>query len=195
MHKNVKLMFCSVCLTSSIALGDGFGQGTIWWVAGQKYGLEPELLYSVALVESKLAGDGDKFSVKAWPWTLRVDPKAYRYNNKEETVKALEQFVSEGVESWRIDVGMMQLNLKWTYEKRGYDTIYSLADLVEPTINVGIAAKILQESTAATGVSAFSVGYYHNIAEPRRSKYGSEVVNTMRLVKLGGAHKEYGVQW
>jgi soluble lytic murein transglycosylase-like protein len=157
---------------------EGFSAGSIWEVAGREYGVPSELLYAIAIQESKVSADG---GVIAWPWRLRVDNKAYKFESLDETVIALESFIASGISSWKIDVGIMQTNLYWTYERRGYDKLYDLRELIEPRVNIGIGAAVLKESLV-NGISAESVGAYHNPKEPRRSNYGQAVLRIYKEI-------------
>lgn len=179
MSVRILLLLLAVPITANATM---FAPGSIWVEAGRQYGISAELLYSVALQESKLLRDSS--SMSAWPWTLRVGSKAYRYDSEEEAKVALRELMDSGVAPWTVDIGMMQLNAKWVFYRRGYDKIYKIEDLLSPQINVGIAARILKEGLSKKGLNeAERVGYYHSIREPIRSKYGKSVLEIMDSLK------------
>lgn len=89
------------------------------------------------------------------------------------------EILLKGVEN--IDVGLMQINLRWHAHRVNYD----VARLFDPATNIAVASEILIETMAqANGDYERAVGLYHNQRDPERAKrYASGVMSQLRKVK------------
>ncbi len=159
---------------------------SLWVEAGSRYGIDPLLLVSVAITESRRVFGTDISS--PWPWTVRSASGARRFETKAAAVAFTESLIAAGEPLWTIDVGLTQLNLKWTWKKRGYSTYYTIGDLFSPEINTGIAAAIIAELTRDE-LSASAIGRYNTSNEPKRSRYGAQVMNTYMRLKAQYAQR------
>ncbi len=130
-------------------------------------GLDPVLLYAVALAES--ARPVGKNRIVAWPWTIRSSrygPKFF--SSREQAEKHLQQLLSEGVES--IDVGPMQINLKYHRDK-----VSDPLSLLDPVRNLAVGAKILRQALESSGDLIVAVGRYHSWDTAKAYVYGYRV--------------------
>lgn len=153
---------------------------SLWVEAGNHYNVDPWLLLAVAVKETRRIFPGEGSS--PWPWTVRAGDTGHRFDTKAEAVAYTKSLIKAGTPLWKIDVGLTQLNLKWTWEKRGYNALYSLDELFEPNINTGISAAIVSE-LVADGVAPSTIGRYNTYREPTRSEYGADVLKIYHQLK------------
>jgi len=127
-------------------------RGTIWESSARKEGIDPHLLFSVALVES---GYGTSRFVRPWPWALTT-PKGDHYDlSREGARKRLLNMSS--FERERTAVGMMQI-----YVKSHSHRVRRTEDLLDPVRNIEIGASILRESIMSSpGNLVYGVGRYN----------------------------------
>jgi len=129
--------------------------------------LDPALLYSVALAESARIVDGLK--VVPWPWTINSPKTGPRYfKTREEAEAQLRNLIAEGVKN--IDVGMMQINLKYHGDK-----VEDPLLLLDPEHNLSLGAKILRQAMRTTKDPVLGVGRYHSSEPTRAYSYGYRV--------------------
>ncbi|HXT78171.1 MAG TPA: hypothetical protein VN702_01290, partial [Acetobacteraceae bacterium] len=113
---------------------------SLWSQVGKAAGVDPLLLYSVALVESKaLYPDG---KVAPTPWLFRVNDHLVRGNRHDVqlAMAAASQFGS-AVQ----DVGIMQV-----YYPMHRDAVRDPLALLNPRTNITVAAKILRDGMHET---------------------------------------------
>src|SRR5690554_5859280 len=102
-------------LLAAVALGWGTSaaalelSGTVFERAGEKYGLDPELVYAVALAESASGRGGG--AISPWPWTLRTPETPLYSKNQQDAEQALSKLLATNQTS--IDVGIMQISWRW----------------------------------------------------------------------------------
>lgn len=159
--------------------------GTIFDAAGRNAGLDPKLLYSVALAESALGrGQGQ---LGPHPWTLRSDYKVVYAKTRAEAEQSLTNHIAKYGKL--IDVGLMQINLRWHGEK-----VKDPIELLDPKTNLQLAAEYLSQMISSTPSDIeLAIGKYHvgpvATAEntPRARNYGSRVLAIYRnLLSLSG---------
>ena len=86
-------------------------RGTDFEDAAARYGLDPVLLYSVALAESA-SGRGDN-NISPWPWTLRTLNEPFYAMSREQAATRLQQLIDHKGKKVSVDIGFMQVNLFW----------------------------------------------------------------------------------
>ncbi|MHB1059673.1 MAG: transglycosylase SLT domain-containing protein [Rhodanobacter sp.] len=146
---------------------------SLWAQVGKTYGLDPLLLYSVALVESKsLDPDG---KVAPTPWLFRVNDHLVRGDRHHVQLQmaAASQFGS-AVQ----DVGIMQV-----YYPMHRDAVRDPLTLLDPRTNITVAAKILREGMRQTPDRVLGVGYYHSHTPTLARGYGTAVLTVYRRLK------------
>ena len=116
-----------------------------------------EILYRIARLETGRTVDGEYIS---WPWALNNGGAAYFMESKTLALKKLREL--RGLGKTNIDVGCMQLNVKWHAKHfESYET------MMDPYRNIRYAARYLEELYQETGTWEKAVRYYHS----RNSKY------------------------
>lgn len=158
--------------------------GTAFEQAASKHGLDPILLYSVALAESA-SGRGDN-NVSPWPWTLRTLNEPFYALTKEQASDHLQQLISNKGTEVSVDIGFMQVNLFW----HGHRVDHPL-ELLDPSTNLDTGAEILSETiNSAPNDLELGVGRYHHWKDETRSRsYGRRVLSIyQQLQKLTESH-------
>lgn len=159
---------------SGIAYANGPGPaqitlaGTYWETAANEQGLDPLLLYSVALAES-LVNRGGR-TVSPWPYVYRTSEGPVYGQTREE----VERWVASELAAGRrnIDIGLLQISLHWHGHR-----ISNPIDLVNPETNMRVAAQILAEAmSSAPGDPVLGVGRYHSWREDAARRYGERVI-------------------
>jgi hypothetical protein len=138
------------------------------------HGIDPVLLYSVALFES--GRQGDKNRVGPWPFALhfnQADVSIYALSAKEA------RFVLAHVTTDNVDIGLGQVNYK---SHKGM--VQRPEDLLDPKINLTVASKILAEALSSTPDPELGVGRYHSWTEWRARAYGRKVLTIFRALKV-----------
>jgi len=169
-----------------VAAPASFLTGTIWEKAAGAQGVDPALLYAVTVVESARRVAPDR--VKPWPYALNVN--GYNLSlypqSKQEAENILEWLLSQGIVN--VDVGLGQVNLRWHGHR-----VRQAADLLDPAVNLQVAAQILSESLAASSDPVLGVGRYHSGTSWRARRYGGRVLGLyQRLLAYSGAQPPRG---
>lgn len=145
----------------------------------QEYGIPPDVLYSVALQESRTRLRSRQ--TRPWPWTLNVAGVPRRYPTRIAAYKGLTFFLERGIRS--IDVGLMQVN--WRYHK---DKLGSPWQALDPYHNVRTGAKILASEYRETGDWPKAIGRYHSpgnkkAQKARARRYSTQVSKHIKKLK------------
>jgi len=144
--------------------------------AGSKYGIDPALIYSIALVES--ARTKQKINVAPWPWTLRTLKYGPVYStNKTDSLNELKKIIS--LNGNNVDIGIMQVNYMWHGTK-----VSSPYELLDPEINVHIGASILADTLKSSPSDIeLGIGRYFSWKEPQAREYASKVITIYNNIK------------
>jgi soluble lytic murein transglycosylase-like protein len=148
--------------------------GSIWKQAAKTHGVDPVLLYSVALFES--GRQGGKNKVGPWPFALHFNQaniSIYALSAKEA------RFVLANVTTDNVDIGLGQVNYKSHRDK-----IHRREDLLDPKTNLTVASQILAEALNSTPDPELGVGRYHSWTEWRARAYGRKVLTIFRALKV-----------
>lgn len=151
----------------------------LWVEIAEEYGVDPILLYSVALRESRrLSRDG---LVRPYPWTLNGPNGAERFDSQKSAEKALVQYVEDGYRN--IDVGWLQINIKYNGHRVSHPV-----ELLNPIMNTRIGAQILAEELTKSpnnlimGIGRYHAGYNAG-SEKRALVYGEQVYNIYNRIR------------
>ena len=145
--------------------------GTIWQRIGQKYGIDPFVLYAIAIMES---GTVRRNGAEApWPWTIcentAASIKGLTLASEPEARRLIERSPNLGA----LDVGLMQLNLRWNTD----GTRAAAYRLLDPATNVELAARLLQaDLRSAPGDLTLGIGRYHDWRPQLARAYGQTVL-------------------
>jgi hypothetical protein len=124
---------------------------TRWEVVARRHGIDPLLLYALALQET--ARPNGAGMVSPWPWTLGSAQGRRFYDSREEASLALAALMKQTRD---VDVGLVQVDLKHHGHRVG-----DPASLLDPGVNLGVAAGALAEAIdSARGNLALGIGRY-----------------------------------
>ena len=125
---------------------------TAWWGVAEQRGLNPYILYAVALVESAKVS---KRMARPWPWALNRQGRPFIPSSLSEAKVILGGSLAKGVRS--VDVGLMQVKVRWQGHRVGQPE-----DLLDPETNLRVGADVLAEAVAsAPGNLVLGIGRYH----------------------------------
>lgn len=153
-------------------------RGSLWSQVGKAAGVDPLLLYSIALVESKaLYPDG---KVAPTPWLFRVNDHLVRGDRRDVqlAMAAASQFGSAVR-----DVGIMQV-----YYPMHRDAVRDPLTLLNPHTNISVAAKILRDGMRQTHDRVLGIGYYHSHTPSLARDYGAAVMTVYQ--RLRALHRQ-----
>ena len=142
----------------------------------EKYNIKNHLLETILSVESGIYNHNTN-RFEAWPWSVNVNGKGYRYDSKEEAIAAVENFQAQGYKS--IDVGCMQISLKF----HG-DSFASLQDAFDPDKNVEYAAQFLTKLYEKKGDWQKAAMAYHSKVLSHASSYKNRLLKRFEKIKI-----------
>ncbi|MEW6659687.1 MAG: lytic transglycosylase domain-containing protein [Thermodesulfobacteriota bacterium] len=149
--------------------------GPEWRQAAQKHGVDPLLLYAVAIRESGRNIGKDK--VAPWPYALHFNGSHVSFYAGSR--KEAEQLLKSALPiTENVDVGLAQVN--WKSHK---DKVKRPQDLLDPKINLEVASRILAEALASTPDRELAVGRYNSWNETKARRYGKDVLILYKAIK------------
>lgn len=144
-------------------------EGTAWANIAREEGVDPLMLYAIALTESGRPAEQGK--IEPWPWALNVsgDPIFAASREEAATLLAIHRDKS-------IDVGLLQVNTRWHGHR-----VDRLEALLDPETNLAVGAAILKEALASTsGDLTVGIGRYHSARPERAKSYARTVLALYR---------------
>jgi hypothetical protein len=146
--------------------------GRLWRQAAAAHGVDPVLLYSVALLESGKKGGRNK--VGPWPFALHFNEAGvwiYAATAKEA------RFVLAHVSTDNVDIGLGQVNYKSHKDK-----VSRPEDLLDPGTNLRVAGQILAEAQRSTPDPELGVGRYNSWQDSKARFYGRRVLRLYKVI-------------
>jgi len=148
-------------------------KGTIFDTVGSIYGVDPLLLYSIAITESA-TGAGNGY-IRPYPYVFRTKDGPSFFKDLNTAEIALRKVLQN---THNVDIGMMQINLR-------YHPQPDPLALLDPQHNLSIAAQYLRKTLASTKDPIVGVGRYHSYTEELADWYGKRVWKTYEnLIQL-----------
>ncbi|MBN9887024.1 transglycosylase SLT domain-containing protein [Salipiger abyssi] len=123
------------------------------------------LLLGIGLQEAGLMHEGE---LTIWPWVANADGDGRFFSSPGTTASWVRARQGQGVES--IDVGCMQVNLRWHP-----DAFASVEEGLDPARNVDYAARLLVSLYGQTGDWIEAAGRYHSATEQYKDAYLSRL--------------------
>lgn len=142
-----------------------------------------DLLYAIALTES--ARPRARGRTLPWPWTLNISGKAYYYNSRKETYRALVEELRKGND--RVAVGLMQLY--WRAQHRALRSDAWAA--VDPYHNIRMGARYLRDRWEARQNWWEATGEYHvgpNGSRRIAKQYRGRVARWLKRIRACRRH-------
>lgn len=133
--------------------------------AAVEHGVPIDLMRAIAEVESGLA---QKSRVTAWPWTLNVAGKGYRFDSSEEALDRIKALLAQG--TTHFDIGCFQINVRW------HGSEFSSPEaMLDPVQNARYAARFLKTLYTEFGDWSVAAGAYHSRTAELALRYRSRV--------------------
>ena len=146
---------------------------SLWAQVGKEFGVDPLLLYSIALVESRSLHPGG--DVGPTPWLFRVND--HLVVGERHHVQ-MEMAVASQLNATVQDVGIMQV-----YYPMHRSAVRDPLSLLDPKTNISVAAKILHDGMHETHDPVLGVGYYHSHTQQLARDYGTAVMTVYQRLK------------
>ena len=154
---------------------------TFWGTVATTYDLDPYVLYSIALLESRRISKKDGL-VRPWPWAITVNgpkgtkPKSHYPTTKKDAKKLLKDILTK---TDNVDVGLMQVNVHY-HGHRVPDPM----DLLDLETNLIVAGQILAEAIKSSpGELVTGVGRYHSWRAEKSLDYGYRVLTLTKNLR------------
>ncbi len=146
---------------------------SLWAQVGKEFGVDPLLLYSIALVESRSLHPGG--DIGPTPWLFRVND--HLVVGERHHVQ-MEMAVVSQLNATVQDVGIMQV-----YYPMHRSAVRDPLSLLDPKTNISVAAKILHDGMHETHDPVLGVGYYHSHTQQLARDYGTAVMTVYQRLK------------
>ena len=187
MKRRYLLILCSLCALSSTVGAEVDVSRSVFTTVGRAKGIDPLLLYSVALAESAFHKKGIK-TVKPWQFALRTSSRAYYGESYEDTVRELHRILKT---TDSVDIGLMQINLRWHAHR-----VHKPEDLLDVKTNVTVAADILKERLIANHDNwAQALAQYHSFDDNRGPWYASFVLGIYAQISNDFSESSHILTW
>ncbi|CBL45402.1 Lytic transglycosylase, catalytic [gamma proteobacterium HdN1] len=141
--------FIGALLLTVSAYADA-GVPAAYQAVASQYGVPPEVLYAIALTESRHTVSG---LVRPWPWTANVEGKPYFFASRTEMSAFLTGLLRRG--NRKFDVGLMQIS--WRHHGHRFR---SVDEAIDPLTNLQAGAAYLRYLIKRRGVEN-AIGMYH----------------------------------
>ena len=147
--------------------------GSLFETVGNKYNIDPLLLYSIAIAESATGvGNGN---IGPTPLVLRSKDGPVFFKDKKTAEIELTKILQT---TNLVDVGLMQINLHYHPQENPLD-------LLDPYHNLSEAARYLKTTLASTTDPVLGVGRYHSWDNKKANWYGHRIWTIYRnLISL-----------
>lgn len=136
-------------------------------LAAKQADVPSEVLYAVALTES---GMRYKNKLIPWPWTLNIAGQGRFFRSEGDACLALIEALKT-TPAKRVDIGLGQVNYGYHRER-----VAAPCDLLDPYLNLSIAAVILSEQHQRGEDWLISIGRYHSPGNDHRAVNYREAV-------------------
>ncbi len=127
---------------------------SVFGSVGKEKGIDPILLYSVALLESSRPVPGRKHFAAPSRFTINSGGVAYYLPTRDEALAKLDELAKT---TRNFDIGLMQINYRWHGEK-----VKSYKDLLDSETNLRIGADILGKALGSHKNRCIAIGRYHS---------------------------------
>lgn len=168
----IQLTFSGVTHATGEVSTPAFLQGTVYDRVGNSEGVNPTLLYALALTESGRALRERSDQITPWPFVLRAIDARYYADNERDYRVAYKLFKEKYGD--KFDVGPAQVNVYWQVTRA--ERVSSGSDLLDMETNLRIGAQVLREAMASTDDLALGIGRYHTWSDDERATIFGERV-------------------
>lgn len=139
--------------------------------AQARHGIPNNILLGIGLQEAGTRRGGH---LTVWPWAVNAEGTGRLLDNRSQAISWARAQMGNGVRS--IDVGCMQINLRWHPE-----AFASLEEGFDPDRNADYAARFLRDLYDQSGNWTLAAGSYHSFTPKKRDKYLSSLRGKVHL--------------
>lgn len=140
--------------------------------AQARHGIPDNLLLAIGIQEAGRTGpDG----LAVWPWTVNANGEGAFFKNRQDAQDWVRVKQAEGIHS--IDVGCMQVNLRWHGEQFPHQDA-----AFDPNMNADYAARFLLSLYQETGSWTKAAGRYHSATEQYQARYLASLARNQKVV-------------
>lgn len=168
-----------VCLLAPILAHAQRTPPPAYQLAAHNAGVPSEVLYVVALTESGIRIDDQ---LHPWPWTLNIAGQGRFFRSKEDACFAL-MGALKTVPAKRVDIGLGQINYGYHGTRVNHP-----CDLLDPYLNLSIAADILLSQHQENQGWLRTIGRYHSPADGDQASRYANAANR-HLVRITSSSK------
>lgn len=140
--------------------------------AQQRYGIPDNLLLSIGIQE---AGRKGPAGLAVWPWTVNANGEGAFFKTRQEAQDWVREKQGQGINS--IDVGCMQVNLRWHGDQFPHQDA-----AFDPMLNADYAARFLLSLKKQTGSWQKAAGRYHSATEKYQKRYLASLARNQGVV-------------
>ncbi|GAA6209892.1 hypothetical protein NBRC116601_31850 [Cognatishimia sp. WU-CL00825] len=140
--------------------------------AEAKHGIPDHLLLSIGIQEAGRTGPA---GLAVWPWTVNANGQGAFFKNRTDAQAWVREKQAEGINS--IDVGCMQINLRWHGEQ-----FASQDAAFDPILNADYAARFLKDLYRQTGTWELAAGRYHSATDIHQARYLASLERNRKVV-------------
>lgn len=141
------------------------------------YNIPPKVFFAIALQESGLRLKNGRHL--PYPWTLNVAKKGLRFADYQQACAHLIHSIRHNKST---DIGLMQIH--WQSHKKRLPATASPCVLLQPKLNLHLAALIYAEQFSRSRNVWTAVGHYHHPSKEHFAKrYRRQVWNHYRRLK------------
>ena len=144
--------------------------------AEAKYDIPDSMLMAIGLQESGTRKNGE---LTVWPWSVNSHGKGASFETREEAMEFVRKEKAAG--KTLIDVGCMQVNLRWHP-----DAFPSLREAFDPDLNADYAARFLSGLRASKGDWMAAAGNYHSATPAHQERYLAGIRGHMQAARSMG---------
>lgn len=147
-----------------------------WVKAAEEAGIDPDLLYALAMVESQRSVSGG-LEAQPWPWAVNKAGQPFYFDSRDEARTFINNSLARGITN--IDISAFQINYGWHGHR-----VERAEDLLDAYTSAYVAAQILREAMDSSPTDILiGIGRYHSWDDDRAIQYGARVLAIYHHVK------------
>lgn len=177
---NVKVLslgFLLLLSTGPLPLqAERLAENSVWHEVAAEYRVDPAMLYSIALAESRRTwADG---LARPWPWVINSRKYGARwFETEQEAIIELKKLIEDEGDQ-EVAIGLMQI---W-YAENGH-LMPSINALIQPANNIRAGAQIYREALRATGNHPGKALGIYNSGRAVVTEYSRQVLQIHKSIK------------
>lgn len=149
---------------------------SVWNDIGKEYNVDPFMLYSIALAESRRTWKDGK--ARPWPWTINsIKHGPMFFDTEAAAVETLERIIFQEKDK-KVAIGLMQIY----YAANSY-LLPSPRELIKPVNNIRVGAIIYRDALIVTNNDQGKALGLYNSGKPMVTDYSRQVLGYHSKIK------------